>query len=104
MYPGAQADAGGSFTTQTDAGIVEVAAFQSVDAFAAVQSFYRRRLPPGSQTIGAATANGFAASFEYESRGERVTVEVASSKPHETDILVKRLRPRRRVGTSATTS
>jgi hypothetical protein len=55
-------------------------------------------LPPGSQTVSAATADGFAASFEFGSRGRRVTVEVASSKPRETDILVKRLGPLFRAG------
>jgi hypothetical protein len=98
IYPGAQADSGGAFTMRIGNRMVQVAAFQTVDSFAAVQAFYRRRLPPGSQTISASTADGFAATFDFASRGERVTVEVASSKPRETDILVKRVRPSVRAG------
>jgi hypothetical protein len=98
LYPGAQADRSGSFATHHGNQIVEVAAFQTADSFGRVEAFYRRRLPAGSQTISAATADGLAASFEFGSRGERVTVEVASSKPRETDILVKRLRRLLRAG------
>jgi hypothetical protein len=93
LYPGAQADEGGSFAARHGNRQSEVAAFQTVDPFPLVEAFYRRRLPAGSQTISASTADGLAASFEFGSRGERVTVEVASSKPRETDILIKRLRP-----------
>jgi hypothetical protein len=98
LYPGAQADEGGSFATRNGNRVFEVAAFQTVDSFERVQAFYRRRLPTGSQTISAATADGLAATFDFGSRGERVTVEVASSKPRETDIFVKRIRPIVRAG------
>jgi hypothetical protein len=92
LYPGAQADEGGSFVTRRGNRIAEVAAFQTTDSFERVQAFYRDRLPAGSQIISASTANGLAATFNFGSRGGRVTVEVASSKPRETDIFVKRLR------------
>jgi hypothetical protein len=92
LYPGAQADEGGNFATRRGDRMAEVAAFQTTDSFERVQAFYRARLPAGSQIISAATADGSAATFDFESRGGRVTVEVASSKPRETDILIKRLR------------
>jgi hypothetical protein len=98
LYPGAKTDAGGSFATRRGHRVTEVAAFQTADSFERVEAFYRQRLPAGSQTISAATADGFAATFDFGSRGGRVTVEVASSKPRETDILIKRLRPLFRAG------
>lgn len=96
VYPGAQADAGGSFT---NANGTSVAAFQTADAYPQVVAFYRRRLPPGSQTMSASTGDGSAATFEYARGIWHVTVEVASSKPAETDVLIKRSRAPRRAGT-----
>jgi hypothetical protein len=98
LYPGAKADAGGSLASRHGNQIAEVAAFQTADPFQRVETFYRDRLPAGSQIVSAATADGRAATFEFGSRGARVTVEVASSKPRETDILIKRLRPLFRAG------
>jgi hypothetical protein len=96
VYPGAAADAGGSFTTASG---TSVAAFQTADSYPQVVAFYRRRLPPGSQTMSASTADGSAATFEYARGTFHVTVEVASSKPAETDVLIKRARTPRRAGT-----
>ncbi|HXM07539.1 MAG TPA: hypothetical protein VN936_08740, partial [Candidatus Acidoferrum sp.] len=48
LYPGAKADAGGSFATRLANRIVEVAAFQTADSFERVEAFYRHRLPGGS--------------------------------------------------------
>ncbi|MEO7201704.1 MAG: hypothetical protein ABIZ82_03830 [Candidatus Tumulicola sp.] len=96
VYPGAQADAGGSFTTPDGR---SVAAFQTTDAYDRVVAFYRKRLPAGSQTMSAATGDGSAAAFEYARGIWHVTIEVASSKPAETDVLIKRSRTPRRAGT-----
>jgi hypothetical protein len=96
VYPGAVADAGGSFTTSEGR---SVAAFQTADPYNRVVAFYRNRLPAGSQTMAASTGDGSAAAFEYARGVWRVTVEVASSKPAETDILIKRARNLLRAGT-----
>jgi hypothetical protein len=96
LYPGAVADSGGSFTTVEG---TSVAAFQTVDSYPKVVAFYVKRLPSGSQTMSASTADGSAATFEYVRSNWHVTVEVASSKPAETDVLIKRSRTPRRAGT-----
>jgi hypothetical protein len=98
LYAGAQPDAGGSLRVRNGRQIRENAAFQTGDAFERVVGFYRRRLPPGSMAFDVTTGNGQAASFGYGAPANRTTVEIASSKPGETDILITRVRSPLAVG------
>jgi hypothetical protein len=98
LYPGAAADPGGSFTAMRGATATSLAAFLTHDPFARVVTFYQKQLPAGSQTLSASTADGLAATFEFARPHLHLTVEIASSKPDETDVLIKRVRTTGSVG------
>jgi hypothetical protein len=104
LYPGAEADPEGTFTEVLAREIHENAAFQTGDSFERVVAFYRRRLPLRALTMNVTTGNGQAASFGLGSPGNRVTIEIAASKPGETDLLITRVRASTAAESSATGS
>ena len=90
VYPGAQADAQGTITTQEAKGTSVVAAFKTADSFDKVYEYYKGRLPAGSERMKVISGNGSVASFQIGSAKapDEVTVQVSSDKPNETDILI----------------
>lgn len=90
VYPGAQANAQGAITSTTDKGTSVMAGFKTGDPFDKVAAFYKQQLPAGSEKMNLTAGNGSIASFQIGTGGARdqVAVQVTSSKPGETDILI----------------
>jgi hypothetical protein len=93
VYPGAQANEQGAIMSSTDKGTSVMAGFKTSDAFDKVESFYKQRLPAGSEKMNVATSNGSTASFQVGAvdSNDQVVVQVTSSKPGETDVLITRI-------------
>lgn len=90
VYPGAQANSQGAITSKTDKGASVMAGFKTSDPFAKVEAYYKQQLPAGSEKMNLTSNNSSIASFQLGSSetGDQVAVQLTSSKPDETDILI----------------
>lgn len=90
VYPGAQANSQGAITSSTDKGTSVMAGFKTSDPFAKVEAFYKQQLPAGSEKMNLTSNHSSMASFQLggSDASDQVAVQVTSSKPDETDILI----------------
>lgn len=90
VYPGAQANAQGAITSSTDKGTSVMAGFKTSDPFDKVEAFYKQQLPAGSEKMNVTANDSSIASFQVGAAdgNDQVAVQVTSSKPDETDILI----------------
>ena len=90
VYPGAQANPQGAISSTNDKGASVMAGFKTSDPFDKVEAYYKQQLPAGSEKMNATNANGSVASFQIGApdANDQVAVQVSSSKPGETDILI----------------
>ena len=90
VYPGAQANAQGAITSTTDKGTSVMAGFKTSDPFDKVEAYYKQQLPAGSEKMNVASGSGSVASFQIGAAdaNDQVAIQVTSSKPGETDILI----------------
>lgn len=90
VYPGAEANSQGAITSNTDKGTSVMAGFKTSDPFAKVEAYYKQQLPAGSEKSNVTSNNTSIASFQLGAgdSSDQVAVQVTSSKPDETDILI----------------
>lgn len=90
VYPGAQANSQGAITSNSDRGTSAMAGYKTSDPFAKVEAYYKQQLPAGSEKVNTTSENNSIASFQIGSgdTSDEVAVQVTSSKPDETDILI----------------
>ena len=90
IYPGATINRPGVVSSTKGNTAATIAAFKTADSFDRVYDFYRQQLPAGSERMKVAGGNGSVATFQTGSAetGDEVSVQVASDKPNETDILI----------------
>lgn len=90
IYPGAQANQQGSISSKNGQTTTVIAAFKTADSFDQVYDFYRQQLPAGSERMKVSGGSGAVATFQIggPNAADEVSVQVASDKPNETDILI----------------
>lgn len=90
IYPGAQSNQQGSISSRNGQTTTVITAFKTADSFDQVYDFYRQQLPVGSERMKVSGGSGAVATFQIggPTAPDEVSVQVASDKPNETDILI----------------